>query len=200
MEPAQTRSYLVVATRHGEDVSGDRPAHMPDDIVEFSEHRMRPRSARLAVLSPNYDMPILKRTNDSISMKLVYTKTVFNSKRIQTCEQLAMMLRGSPMHGAHATSRTQSLWASSFCSSTQFPLSSSLQCVFKCVVLITTKTYEWMQSRNHLLPYLDQVVAATGYELFDRLVGTRPIQGRDAVDRRSPADSITPNLKIIKML
>jgi len=41
-----------------------------------------------------------------------------------TCEQLAIMLRWSPTDGAHATSRTQSWCASSFCSSTQPPPSS----------------------------------------------------------------------------
>lgn len=37
-----------------------------------------------------------------------------------------MVLVGSPMDGAHATSRTQSLCASSFCSSFHWPSSSSL--------------------------------------------------------------------------
>lgn len=41
-----------------------------------------------------------------------------------TCEQLAMVLVGKPMDGAQATSRTQSLWASSFCSSFHWPSSS----------------------------------------------------------------------------
>lgn len=43
-----------------------------------------------------------------------------------TWEQLAMVLVGRPMEGAHATSRTQSLCASSFCSSFHWPSSSSL--------------------------------------------------------------------------
>ena len=43
-----------------------------------------------------------------------------------TWEQLAMVLVGRPMEGAQATSRTQSLWASSFCSSFHWPSSSSL--------------------------------------------------------------------------
>lgn len=47
-------------------------------------------------------------------------------KRGETWEQLAMVLVGSPMDGAHATSRTQSLCASSFCSSFHWPSSSSL--------------------------------------------------------------------------
>lgn len=45
----------------------------------------------------------------------------------QTWEQLAMVLVGRPMEGAQATSRTQSLCASSFCSSFHWPSSSSLQ-------------------------------------------------------------------------
>lgn len=43
-----------------------------------------------------------------------------------TWEQLAMVLVGRPMEGAQATSRTQSLCASSFCSSFHWPSSSSL--------------------------------------------------------------------------
>ena len=43
-----------------------------------------------------------------------------------TWEQLAMVLVGRPMEGAQATSRTQSLWASNFCSSFHWPSSSSL--------------------------------------------------------------------------
>jgi hypothetical protein len=38
-----------------------------------------------------------------------------------------MVLVGKPMEGAQATSRTQSLCASSFCSSFHWPSSSSLQ-------------------------------------------------------------------------
>lgn len=45
-------------------------------------------------------------------------------QRNLTCEQLAMVLVGKPMDGAQATSRTQSLWASSFCSSFHWPSSS----------------------------------------------------------------------------
>lgn len=47
-----------------------------------------------------------------------------HSNRSLTCEQLAMVLVGKPMDGAQATSRTQSLWASSFCSSFHWPSSS----------------------------------------------------------------------------
>ena len=36
-----------------------------------------------------------------------------------TCEQLAILLRGNPTEGAQATSRTQSVWPSSFSSHTQ---------------------------------------------------------------------------------
>ena len=43
-----------------------------------------------------------------------------------TWEQLAMVLVGRPMEGAQATSRTQSLCASNFCSSFHWPSSSSL--------------------------------------------------------------------------
>ena len=42
----------------------------------------------------------------------------FHSYAEPTKEQLAIVLIGSPMFGAHATSRTQSLWASSVSSST----------------------------------------------------------------------------------
>ena len=41
-----------------------------------------------------------------------------------TCEQLAILLMGSPMLGHQATSLTQSVWASSFSSNTQLSLSS----------------------------------------------------------------------------
>ena len=41
-----------------------------------------------------------------------------------TCEQLAILLMGSPTLGHHATSLTQSVWASSFSSRTQLSLSS----------------------------------------------------------------------------
>lgn len=47
-----------------------------------------------------------------------------HSYRSLTCEQLAMVLVGKPMDGAQATSRTQSLCASSFCSSFHWPSSS----------------------------------------------------------------------------
>ena len=43
-----------------------------------------------------------------------------------TCEQVAMTLRGRPIDGAQATSRTQSLCPSSFWSSTHCPSSSLL--------------------------------------------------------------------------
>ena len=41
-----------------------------------------------------------------------------------TCEQLAILEMGSPTLGHHATSLTQSVWASSFSSVTQLSLSS----------------------------------------------------------------------------
>ena len=41
-----------------------------------------------------------------------------------TCEQLAILLMGSPMLGHHATSRTQSVCESSFSSNTQLSPSS----------------------------------------------------------------------------
>ena len=44
-----------------------------------------------------------------------------------TCEQLAILEMGSPTLGHHATSLTQSVWASSFSSVTQLSL-SSLMC------------------------------------------------------------------------
>ena len=54
-----------------------------------------------------------------------------------TCEQLAILLMGSPTLGHQATSRTQSVCASSFSSNTQLSLSSlkgggerSIQCVW----------------------------------------------------------------------
>ena len=48
----------------------------------------------------------------------------YNPHSTPTCEQLAILLTGSPTLGHHATSLTQSRWPSSFSSSTQLSFSS----------------------------------------------------------------------------
>lgn len=76
-------------------------------------------------------------------------------RRTLTCEQLAMVLVGKPMDGAQATSRTQSLWASSFCSSFHW-LSSSLK----------TQLYSWKGSGSVSHPLLGKALDCSFQTLY----------------------------------
>ena len=68
---------------------------------------------------------ISEKLNYKYTMNPIHVHVLRHSLAVSlTCEQLAILLMGSPTLGHHATSLTQSVWASSFSSRTQLSLSS----------------------------------------------------------------------------
>ncbi len=107
---------------------------------------------------------------------------MFRTRAQHTCEQLAMIFLGRPMDGAQATSRTQSLCASSFFSSTHSPSSSLCKTILVYhdkLSFTPEETHKWTrdiyckhsdifsQIKLFSLPNLDKVIAASWHESLD---------------------------------
>ena len=105
-----------------------------------------------------------------------------------TVPQLAMMLLGRPIDGAHATSRTQSLWPSSFCSSTHWPLSSlKIRHMLFRVNYRTYCTNQYIQKQTwlNIIIHVQQLIKTWHLQILMRL--SQPPDTNLLTSFRSPA-------------